>query len=184
MAGETKEDRRSVYTRKVIKEAFFESLQDKGRFDAVTITDICKRADINRSTFYLHYEDKYDLLRKLIIEELSNDSETLALIETPLCQRLPSNPLMQKLFRDPSLASLIAECIIDVRSEEVVPDLMSRCGLSEDEARYLFTFSVNGSLAVSRALDWKRNELWKDAQSVIAEFVQGGEQTLSEGEYQ
>lgn len=39
-----------------IKAAFVFLLQDKGLRD-ITVTDICKLADIDRSTFYAHYED-------------------------------------------------------------------------------------------------------------------------------
>jgi len=39
-----------------INAAFISLLQDKGLRD-ITVTDICKRADIDRSTFYAHYED-------------------------------------------------------------------------------------------------------------------------------
>lgn len=178
MTEKRKEDRRSIYTRRVIKEAFFEALEEKGRLESVSITDICKRADINRSTFYLHYDDKFALLRHLIIEELSADPVTLALKDIPICQRLPTSPAMQKLFHDPALSPLIAECIIDVRYDEVVPELMNGCGLTEDEARSLFIFMVNGSLAVSRALDWKYDATWENAQRVITRFVEGGTKAL------
>ena len=39
-----------------INAAFISLLQDKGLRD-ITVTDICKLADIERSTFYAHYED-------------------------------------------------------------------------------------------------------------------------------
>lgn len=55
---ERKTDRRTRYTRRVIKEAFLELLQ-KQRFSKVTVTAICKQADITRATFYLHYVDIY-----------------------------------------------------------------------------------------------------------------------------
>ncbi|MNC38859.1 DNA-binding transcriptional regulator EnvR [compost metagenome] len=36
------------------------------KFDDITIQDIADRANVNRGTIYLHYQDKYDLLDKLI----------------------------------------------------------------------------------------------------------------------
>ncbi len=39
-----------------INTAFVSSLQDKDMSD-ITVTDICKLADIDRRTFYAHYED-------------------------------------------------------------------------------------------------------------------------------
>lgn len=50
-----------MYTKKVIQESLLELLQDKD-IHKVTVTDICKKADFNRGTFYAHYKDAYDLL--------------------------------------------------------------------------------------------------------------------------
>lgn len=177
-----KEDRRSRYTKQVIKEALFEAIEDKGSFSAVSVTDICKTAEINRSTFYLHYEDKYALLRELIAAELENDPAMAAKDNPPLCQRLPKNPAMQKVFRDRELTSLIAECILEARSPEVVPSLMEKCHLDEEQAYCLFVFMVNGSLSVSRALDWKHGALWDKVRPVVTDFVSGGEHALETAE--
>ena len=68
--GETKIDRRRRYTLSVIQEAFFALLAEVG-FAKMTVADICRRAEINRGTFYLHYEDKYALLDALIDEALA-----------------------------------------------------------------------------------------------------------------
>ncbi|WNS77905.1 TetR/AcrR family transcriptional regulator [Domibacillus sp. DTU_2020_1001157_1_SI_ALB_TIR_016] len=59
-----KTDLRVLKTQKAIKEAFLSLIQKKG-FEAVTIQDIAEEAMINRATFYLHYEDKYDLLEQI-----------------------------------------------------------------------------------------------------------------------
>ena len=38
----------------------------KKDFEFITIKEICKIAGVNRSTFYLHYENLYDLLEETI----------------------------------------------------------------------------------------------------------------------
>ena len=63
-------DRRRRYTLSAIREAFFALLAEVG-FAKITVADICRRADINRGTFYLHYEDKFVLLDALIDEALA-----------------------------------------------------------------------------------------------------------------
>ena len=40
------------------------SLLEKKDFEYITIKEICDIAGVNRSTFYLHYENTYDLLRE------------------------------------------------------------------------------------------------------------------------
>lgn len=50
-------------------------------FDDITIQNISDRANVSRGTVYLHYEDKYDLLDKLIeehINEMRNLCQSLA----------------------------------------------------------------------------------------------------------
>lgn len=78
-------DRRVARTRKALKDALF-SLILEGGYDAVTIEEITSRADVGRTTFYLHYKDKEDLLMESIGELV--DELVHALAHLPL-QRLP-----------------------------------------------------------------------------------------------
>src|SRR3954452_8603828 len=59
--AEKKEDRRIQRTRQLLLQALFSLIQEKG-FDAVTVQDIIDRANVGRSTFYVHFVDKEDLL--------------------------------------------------------------------------------------------------------------------------
>lgn len=61
---------RSTKTRARIKEAFIELIGEKG-LESLTVSDITRRAEINRGTFYLHFVDKYDLLEQLEDETVS-----------------------------------------------------------------------------------------------------------------
>jgi AcrR family transcriptional regulator len=60
-----KMDRRIVKTQESLKKAVIELMNEKS-FDEITIQDIADQANLNRGTIYLHYQDKYDLLDKLI----------------------------------------------------------------------------------------------------------------------
>jgi AcrR family transcriptional regulator len=55
-----KKDRRSLRTRQVLDGALFELMLEK-RYDSITVQDIIDRANVGRSTFYAHYQDKEDL---------------------------------------------------------------------------------------------------------------------------
>ena len=61
-----KQDRRTRYTRQTIKNTFLELLTQKS-FTKITVTEICKNAEINRGTFYLHYYDVHDGINTRII---------------------------------------------------------------------------------------------------------------------
>ncbi|MGZ0042326.1 TetR/AcrR family transcriptional regulator [Paenibacillus ottowii] len=70
-------DLRIIKTQKVIRNAFIDLL-DKNGFEAITVQEIANAAMINRSTFYLHYVDKYDLLQKTADQALANIIELVA----------------------------------------------------------------------------------------------------------
>ena len=61
------EDLRVRRTRKLLQQALIEGTVEKG-FAALTVRDITRRAMVNRSTFYRHYLDKYDLLEQHLNE--------------------------------------------------------------------------------------------------------------------
>lgn len=71
---DTKIDIRIIKTRRAIKNAFFELMNEIG-FQNVTVKKIIERAEINRSTFYAHYVDKFDLLEQVEVELLNGFTE-------------------------------------------------------------------------------------------------------------
>jgi AcrR family transcriptional regulator len=68
-------DRRVKKTKKAIQEAYFSLLMEKDT-PKITITELTKRADIDRKTFYLHYETVDDI----VTEAIENQIEQLRLI--------------------------------------------------------------------------------------------------------
>lgn len=66
-------DRRLIKTNDAIREVFLSLLAEK-TIDKTTVAELCRRADIGRGTFYLHYVDiygLYDCIKAEIFEELS-----------------------------------------------------------------------------------------------------------------
>ena len=60
-----KEDLRVTKTKKLLYETLISLMEEKS-FEEIKVSDICKKALINRSTFYSHYSDKYELFMELI----------------------------------------------------------------------------------------------------------------------
>ena len=58
------EYRSSIRSKTMIKEAMLELMVEKP-FDKITITDIVKKADINRGTFYAHYDNTAEVLKSI-----------------------------------------------------------------------------------------------------------------------
>ena len=53
MADTRKTDRRTVYTKKAIGDAFLRAKRNKD-YNTITVADICREAEISRGTFYAH----------------------------------------------------------------------------------------------------------------------------------
>lgn len=69
-------DKRVEKTQNAIKEAFME-LRTKKPMEKITVTELCKLACINKSTFYDHYEDIYALSERLEIETVVHIIESI-----------------------------------------------------------------------------------------------------------
>jgi AcrR family transcriptional regulator len=62
-----RDDRRSRRTRRTLMDALVALMLEK-RYDSITVQEIIDRANVGRSTFYAHYQDKEDLLQSSIAE--------------------------------------------------------------------------------------------------------------------
>jgi AcrR family transcriptional regulator len=76
--ADLKQDRRSQRTQRYLIEALVSLIQEK-RYDAITVQDIIDRADVGRSTFYVHYQDKEDLMTGVLVHIM----ELLSQMESP-----------------------------------------------------------------------------------------------------
>ena len=111
---EKKVYRSALRSRRFICEAFMELLKEKHP-EKITVTDIVKRADINRSTFYAHYTDVRNLMEELQREfveqsmDLLKDVDFMELLQNP-------KPLLQKWvdigFRNRELYTFLGKAAI------------------------------------------------------------------------
>jgi AcrR family transcriptional regulator len=77
MIAKRKPDRRTARTHAALMQAFIGLLLEEG-YDAVTVERVCEKADIGRSTFYMHFAGKDDILR----DAMKNPSSVLASLVT------------------------------------------------------------------------------------------------------
>lgn len=90
----TKNNKRRRQSREKIEKVFVEMLQTK-ELQQISVSDICKAAKLNRSTFYANYLDIYDLADK-ISEQLVEQVKELYLKERQ--EKFNSNDYL-RLFR-------------------------------------------------------------------------------------
>lgn len=68
---QTKTDRRVQYTIATLKGALVQAMQ-KEHISKISVKSLCELADVNRSTFYAHFGDPYDLLHYVEQEAVDN----------------------------------------------------------------------------------------------------------------
>ena len=66
-----KTDRRTLYTRKAIRDAFLRLKRGKD-YNMITVADLCREAEISRATFYAHFRNLAEVLDTLLDEVLAN----------------------------------------------------------------------------------------------------------------
>lgn len=161
----------SKYFNTAIKmdEAFMELLEEKD-FEYISVKEICERAGVNRSTFYLHYETIGDLLEESIsymngkfLEYFNQNSENFVrrievadlkelYLVTPdyLIPYLEYIKEHQRVFLTALRRSkeLRLDDAYDRMFTHVFDPIMDRFSISEKEKKYLLSFYMNGILAV------------------------------------
>ena len=71
-----RQQRRTAQMRADFLEAAIQLILEKG-YDAVTVTEIADKADYGRSTFYLHFKDKEDLVWHMLREAMNSLDERI-----------------------------------------------------------------------------------------------------------
>lgn len=167
-------DRRIKYTKKTIKDTFIKLLDEKD-IKKITVSEICKIADINRATFYRYYLDVYDLLDK--IQEEFIDKLKAPYLENPsrvnsvgaftkeILNVFIDNKELVKILFDTNNNIYFLNDVLEVayymcqkRWGEDQPSI------SEDEINYAVTFIFNGALGVVNF--WVKNDFDKDINEV------------------
>ena len=102
------EDRRIAKSRRALRGALVELMEERG-YDALTVNDLCERADTSRGTFYNHFRDKDGLLAVLEDEVMADldalqermQSITLADMLAWAREEFAAALLLQYGYRDP-----------------------------------------------------------------------------------
>lgn len=188
-----KTDRRTLYTIMVIKDAFIKLVKEEP-YSKITITQICREADITRSTFYLHFSSITDVLNAVLDDALFLVQDSTTGLDTkddysfdylnkneslvPACQRIGDTDKYQNILMDPDLSEYIIGRIMTHERGKVVPSIIKKTGLSQEDAETLFTYVIHGSFAVNRANHFQKNEKWAHDVQILNRFIKAGYEQL------
>lgn len=158
-------------------EALLELLEKKD-FDYITVKEICKKAGVNRSTFYLHYETVDDLLSECVNytnnkcfekfgggyssvkEKLSSEKSDELIFITPdylepYLQFVRDNKrLFKVVLKNSSLMN--TEATFKEMFRTIFSPVMDRFNCAEDEKKYIISFYITGLTAI--VSEWLKND--------------------------
>lgn len=91
----------ALRSKQMIREAFLSLIREKD-VSEITVTELVKRADLNRATFYAHYPDIYGVLEEFedealqIMMELLSDFQYESFFQNPMPVLLKMNQYLEK----------------------------------------------------------------------------------------
>lgn len=163
------------------------ALLEKKDFEYITVKEICDTAGVNRSTFYLHYENTADLLREttryIIDKHLSyyNIDEQRILLQFETCNReellfisdeyltpyLTFIKENQRLFKVSvkRFHSLNMDDVYGNMFEHIFSPILTRFCVPEKERSYMIKFYLAGVFAI--VMEWLDNNCSDDMKIVI-----------------
>lgn len=178
-------DHRSENTRHNIRKAFLTLLKKK-TFSQISVTEICRHAEINRGTFYTHYYDMEDLFDDIFERVFSDVSGTIDHVlcphqdtcSYPFCQKLQENRELWPLFLDDTLSERIVSRLSEQGKESFVNYLMAHSDLSYAQAESIFIFQINGCLSINRLMLKNNGKDWHEIQETADRFIRAGVQAF------
>ena len=163
------------------------ALLEKKDFEYITIKEICDTAGVNRSTFYLHYENTSDLLKettRYVIDkhmsyyeidkhhislkfENRKREELLFITDEYLTPYLTFIKDNQRLFKVSikHFHSMNMDEVYGQMFEYIFSPILYRFGIPEIERPYVMKFYLNGIFAI--IMEWLNNNCLDDMKMII-----------------
>lgn len=168
-------------TAKKMGEALVSLLQEKS-YDYITVKDICTKAKVSRSTFYLHYLDMNDLLEEVIQEMnnsfketfnnnidniLNSSNDNLYLITdeylVPYLEFIKKNKNIYKAIQK-NQELFYAEKTYNAMFNKVFSPILTKFNVDKDEHRYIMDFYIKGISAV--VISWVFNDCKEEIEKI------------------
>ena len=174
------------------------SLLEKKPFEFITISELCEKAGVNRSTFYLHYENTADLLKEAMAYVLDNfasyfsvDLESIAskyencdLQELNFINEKYLHPYLSFIKENQRLFAAVlsqpttcdSKAIFQRLFDDVFHPILDRFHYPRDEQHYVMMFYLNGITAI--ITEWLKDACSKsieDVSSIIHYCIFGRE---------
>lgn len=161
-------------------------LLEKKEFEFITVKEVCLKAGVNRSTFYLHYENMHDLLNETASNIISDfnkkfkvpntffndlrtvDKEELIFINekylTPFLEYLKDNRRILILFF--KYGDLVnTKSLYNSMTKDVFNTVFSRFNIDRKTQHYMLMFYMNGVFSIVQ--EWISGDCKDDIKYII-----------------
>ena len=141
-------------------------LLEKKEYEFITVTEICEKAGVNRSTFYLHYQNMDELLfetieminkrfknvfdNKLINPSVLNKKDLFFIDDNhliPYLNFIKENKKIYKLIHDNPFIFRKQEAF-ELMYNNIFSIILDKYGVSKEEKEYVFSFFSFGLVAI------------------------------------
>lgn len=150
------EYRNSLRSKRLIRQAFAELVDEKGDINKITVKEIILRADISKSTFYAHYVDIYDVIEEFENELIvainrsiddflkDNSEEFMPYINSLLNLFKENESLYKKLFKVEAEVNFIEKIKRMILKKLNVVLTKQLSGIPEKKVKFYLDFLTNG----------------------------------------
>lgn len=168
----TKNNRRAQETRQRIQAALLELLEEQ-ELDQITVSQLCQRAEVNRSTFYAHYDDVLSLMEET--EKKIGETLVIALGETQrgksgqdngngrlidqvmsmeylvaIMENIQAHQNFYRAFLHTSYGTRHIDWGFGQLMDLIIWPMMKQLGISDVEAGYYFAYVQAGLIEIIR----------------------------------
>ncbi len=184
MAVKNGYDKRVRYTKLFLREALLDLMKEKP-VGKITPTELCRRAEINRNTFYAHYQSPEELLASIEDEffdkvkgAFTADAKEYALSEQieEICKAIYENEDICTVLLSRNGDVEFLYHIIATAHDQTVAEWRARgLKLKEDDIELIYTYNTNGCVAVVR--EWLNTGMKKSPKEIaglLAQIISNG----------
>lgn len=185
-SGTSKAESKYLNTARLMDEALILML-DKKEYEFITVKDICERAGVNRSTFYLHYENKDDLLSECGDFVFNGFFDYMKRYDDGTSKNISAAPLDKLFFITPQYLTPFFEYVKENRRifstviknvglfeleknyavlfKNVFEPILARFNVKEHETKYIMAFSLRGLMAI--VTEWLKSDCKDSVENVV-----------------
>lgn len=170
----TKNNQRTRLSKMLFKNALMDLLKEKGSVAKISVRELCDRAELNRSTFYAHYQEPNDLLIEIEAELLDATEEHLKKIgaENDIGAHKYILSFLQYIRQNdkPFRTLLIDSTDPEFRSRFMQQSIIQfvdnlRIELPKELEQYIFSYILNGNTGI--IIQWIRSDYAADENEIV-----------------